>query len=528
VKHAQSRCLSAAPAPLAPVGEHVNRATRFGVSTLGGVALPANDTTAADAKPTPQLKWLNVANEGEYLGHHQGGFKLDQKVLQQLVDNLHQSPQYALGTVELDGKTEQAGTEDVVQFDYEHASEMAPWEGSIPEKGAPAIGWVRDLQLRKDGQGRLQLWALAWLGDQIRGQIDRREYKWVSIAWNPAGVHWQSGKPIGAVLTSIAFTNHPFLQDLESLAAANRAAGQQPRSGVQPRASSAEAHATSPTNPARERAAMELRVRLCTLYRLQEAANDDQIIRAAENAATTGGNLAAVLTALGVENPEAAIAAAGAIPQARQKLMDALAQLDSLAAADVAVDEAQSPMDVAAALSARGWIVNGMADPNLVAALTSQRKSLIDAEIAKLPEAKRGLVGEQRLARDRGKATFLASYGVNANPATMHLSRTFVSGPGAAGNAVQYQLPGAVQQPLQPMPVQLSQPPLQLSTPPNPTQQLQPVNLSQYSGNTTQRVISHLSTLDPAFKALEWGQKVTRAGEWRRQYEAQFGALAAA
>lgn len=534
-----SRCLSAAAAPLAPAGgekqvSHVNRATRFGVATLGAVALPAaaNDN-ASGTEATPQIKWLNVANEGEYLGHHQGGFRLDAKVMQQLIDNLRNSPQYAVGAVELDGKTVQAGTEDVVQFDYEHASEMAPWEGTIPISGAPAIGWVRDLELRKDGQGRLQLWALAWLGDQIRGQIDRREYKWVSIAWNPAGVHWQSGKPIGAVLTSIAFTNHPFLQDLESLAAANRAAGQASRSGVQPRASSAEAHAASPTTPSRERAVMELRVRLCTLYRLQPEANDDSIIRAAENASTTGGNLAAVLTALGVTDAAAAIAAAGEIPKARQTLVDALAQLDSLGQADVAADAAQEPQDVAAALSARGWLQRGMVDPVMLTGATARRKELQATEIAKLPADKRHLVGEQRLARERGRQAFLAEYGVNSNPATQHLMSTFVAGPGVAGSGVQYAAPGA--QPLQPVhfsgaPTPLpagARPPMQLGAPPAQTTSLQPVNLSQFSGNTTQRVIAHLSSVDPSFAGLEWGQKVKRAGAWRREYEAQYGEIAA-
>jgi hypothetical protein len=531
-----SRCLSAAPAPLAPPesapGGYVNRATRFGVATLGAVALPApaNDNPSG-AETTPQIKWINVANEGEYLGHHQGGFKLDAKVMQQLVDNLHSSPQYALGSVDLDGTTVQAGAEDVVQFDYEHASEMAPWEGTIPVTGAPAIGWVRDLELRKDGQGRLQLWALAWLGDQIRGQIDRREYKWVSIAWNPAGVHWQSGKPIGAVLTSIAFTNHPFLQDLESLAAANRAAGQASRSGVQPRASSAEAHAPTPTAPSRERAVMELRVRLCTLYRLQPEANDDSIIRAAENASTTGGNLAAVLTALGVTDAAAAISAASEIPKARQTLMDALAQLDSLGQADVAADAMQEPQDVAAALSARGWARNGMVDPAMLSAVTARRKEHQVVEIAKLPDGKRQLVGEQRLARERGRQAFLAEYGVNSNPATQHLLSTFVAGPGMAGAGVQYAPPGMQPQPMQP--VQLggaglgARPPMQLNAPPTTTPAMQPVNLANYSGNTTQRVIAHLSSVDQSFAGLEWGQKVKRAGQWRREYEAQYGAIAA-
>ncbi len=517
----------------------MNRATRFGVSTLGAVALepeaPANDTTGA--APTPQVKWLNVANEGEYLGHHQGGFQLNAENLQQLVDNLHAHPQYATGPVTLDGKTTQAGVNDVVQFDYEHASEMPPFEGAIPVTGAPAIGWVRDLQLRKDGQGRLQLWALAWLGDQIRGQIDRREYKWVSIAWNPNGVHWQTAKPIGAVLTSIAFTNHPFLQDLDSLAAASRVAGQRSRSGVQPRASSAEAHATSSTTPSRERATMELRVRLCTHYGLQPEANDDSIIRAAENAATTGGKLAALLQALGVQNADAAMAAVPELAAARAQLVDALAQLDSLATADAKVDETQvAPADIGMAASARGWAVRGMLDATLHAALLSHRKALIEAEIQALPADKRKFAGEQRLARDRGRKAFLAAYGVTQDPATQHLSQTYVAGPGAAGNASQFMAPQSSPVQLtvlpggQPFAQQHGPQPLQLGQAPQQATQGGGggINLSAFSGrNTTEKIIAYLATQDSAFAALEWGQKVKRAGDWRRQYEQQNGPIAA-
>lgn len=515
----------------ARVCKHENRATRFGVATLGAVPIgaPANDNAAAAPAPTPQLKWINVANEGEYLGHHQGGFTLDATVMAQLVNNLHQHPQYSQGPVELDGKTADAGVNDVVQFDYEHASEMAPWEGSIPGSGAPAIGWVRDLEIRKDADGRLQLWALAWLGDQIRGQIDRREYKWVSIAWNPAGVHWQTGEPIGAVLTSIAFTNHPFLQDLDSLAAANRVAGQAPRHGVQPRASSAEAHATSPTNPLRERAAMELRNRLCAIYRIQQQADDDSVIRAAENAATNGGNLAALLQALGVQNAEQALAAVPELAAARAQLADALSQLDSLAAADKQVDETQvAPMDVAQAASSRGWSVRGMLDSTLHQALLSHRSSLIQAEIASLPEAKRKLPGEQRLARDRGRKAFLATYGVSSDPATQHLTQTFVAGPGASGAHQQY-LPQS-----NPGPVQLTQLPAQpMQMPggnplslPAPAQQVQAINLSTYGGrNVTERVMSYLSSVDASFSKLDIGERVKRAGAWRRAYEQQHGPI---
>lgn len=554
---------------------HVNRATRFGVSTLGAVAIPANDTSAT---PTPQLKWINVANEGEYKGHHQGEFALTPEVLQQLVDNLHNSPQYASGPVELtlsDGTTSaaDAGTQDVVQFDYEHASEMAPWEGSIPSSGAPAIGWVRDLEVRKGDDGRLQLWALAWLGDQIRGQIDRAEYKWVSIAWNPAGIHWVTGEPIGAVLTSIAFTNHPYLQDLESLAAANRAvtpskggdhgtpraAGQPRKPGVDSDRSSAGGTRGSSTTPpvAREREPQPmppevkaLLARLCSLHGLQVDASYDSIIKAAENASTNGGKLNAVLAALGVSDATAALAGIPELMAAKGQIEELLSELNSLMSSDAAVDTNEvAPQDVAQAMSSRGWVRNGMADPVLQNAVHAARKASIDAALAAVPRDpknpnKAPSLGAQRLARAAGRAQFLASYGVNQNPGTQHLGQTFVAGPGAATGSVQYAaVPGGhapgVQLTAVPFaPVQLQtfggqQPMLMTGAPPAPVSPMfgvpplpgnapAPMPMPQIdwialSGrNLTEKVCSYLSSVDPNFKNMQLGAQISKASEWKR------------
>jgi hypothetical protein len=538
-------CRRQAPTLLA--ARHTNRGTLFGVSSLlGAVPLetPANDVDV------PQVKWVNVANEGEYLGHHQGGFELTREVMAQLIANLRASPKYKLGPVTLpDGSTIQAGSDDVVQYDYEHASEMAPWEGSIPQTGAPAIGWVWDLEVRQDASGRAQLWALSWLGDQIRGQIARREYKWVSIAWNPNGVHWQSGEPIGAVLTSIAFTNHPFLQDLADLAARAGvgAAGQARRSRLPSRQPSAvEAYAArAHSNPNRGKSPMgseqasNIRARLCSLYKLQPEANDDSIIRAAENASTNGGTLAAVLAAFGVADPQALMDASKELPNVRQKLADALAELDSLGRADASADEAVAQQDVGAALSATGWAKGGLVDPRLVFSLTSGRQAMIDGEIAKLPEGKR-TVGEKRLARDRGRQAFLAAYGVNQNPATQHLTQTFVAGPNANGTPQQFPAPlpgvqfsqpgGFVQlapvggQPLPGNPGQPQRQPLQLSQPNGAGVQLEAIDFQALTGrNVTEKFMSYLSGRDPNFSKLEHGSKVQRASEYRRSYEAQFG-----
>lgn len=282
------------------------------------------------------------------------------------------------------------------------------------------------------------------------------------------------------------------------------------------------------------------RTRLCAIFRIQAQADDDSIIRAAETAATNGGNLAAVLGALGVADPAAALAAAQEIPRVRQQLVDALSELDSLARADAGADEAVAQTDVAAALSARGWVRNGFADPNMISALSAHRAAMIAGELGKLPKD-RNAVGDQRQARERGRQSFLAAYGVNQNPATQHLTQTFVAGPGQHGGSAQFPAPvpapGSVQfgQPggmvaVPGLPPQAPQrAPLQLvggGAPQGP--QLEQVDLSLFTGrNVTERAMAYLSSVDQGFGKLDRGQQVQRASAWRKAYEAQFGPLAA-
>jgi Mu-like prophage I protein len=536
--------------PERPVQCYVNRGTEFGFSVLAFAAPqlpPANDVEGAPAAapaaapgdapsparaPTPQFKWIHVANTGTYKGHHQGEFTLTGDTFAELVRNFRANPKYGdpkfaagVGPVVLDGKPyDGPNTSRIVQFDYEHASEMAPFEGDIPSGGAPAIGWALELDVRQGDDGRPQLWCLAKLGDRIRKQIDADEYDSVSIAWNPAGVDWISGKPIGAVLTSVAFTNHPFIRDLMPLAAANRAAGLGPAGSVQIRAQHVEAHASSPPNQGIAMTALtaELRSALCRLYQLNPEAADGSIIRAAENAATASNDLAGLLKALGMT---AAADAIGALPDlmgARGKLSDLLAQFDALMRADASADTEVETQDVAAAFSSRRYT-----DGSLVHSLAAHRGSLIDGEIRKLPEADRKDVGKVRAARAQGRALFLTHYGVATNPTHMHLTTSFVAGPGVQGSSTQYAPPGAVHAPIvqhqqlsqggyhAPLPQGYPQP-LQLSQQPLP-QGGQAVDLSQFTGrNQTEQIMSMLSSSDPAFGKLDHGTQVSRASAWRR------------
>jgi hypothetical protein len=171
-----------------------------------GISLASSFKLDDDQTKVPKYKWLHVASEGEFAGHADGAFKLDREVFTEFIKNFRADPRFKSG-------------KGVIPFDFEHASEMAPTSGSIPQKGAVAAGWVIDLAVREGPGGEVQLWAYAKLGDEIRGYIANDEYRHVSIAFSLDGSDPMTGRSIGPLLTSIAFTNHPFLRGLTPIAA---------------------------------------------------------------------------------------------------------------------------------------------------------------------------------------------------------------------------------------------------------------------------------------------------------------------
>lgn len=289
------------------------------------------------AKPDPTRRWIHAATEGDYSGHSAGTFSLDERAFKAFVVNFRADPRYQAG-----------GTARVLPFDYEHASEMDPTSGSIPENGAPAPAWVAELDIRKGEDGKLQLWALAVLGDRIRGQIERGEYRFVSIAFVANMPHFESGESQGPTLTSIAFTNHPFLRNLAPLAASRRPLDRSPAPGVQhPNAGS----------PAGKERPMDFTKILPILARAKLAgtrtlATEEDVVAAVEEVSSGNASLVAVLEALGVKDASAALAAIPDLVAARAKLADALAQIDALTTQQAQQEEAMAQAEVEAALTA--------------------------------------------------------------------------------------------------------------------------------------------------------------------------------
>jgi hypothetical protein len=177
---------------------------------LDSAAVAANDNAAV---------WLEVAYEGKFRGHWMGEFEFTEETFDQIVANFHAHPQFVPGADAASTADIEAGNFDVVQWDMHHASEAPPTSGDIAVVGAPAQGWVLDVRKGRRPDGKVKLEALTrWLG-QARTYVRNGQYRWASVSVVFNAKDPESGKPIGAVLTSIALTNQPFLQDLPALAA---------------------------------------------------------------------------------------------------------------------------------------------------------------------------------------------------------------------------------------------------------------------------------------------------------------------
>lgn len=172
---------------------------------LESVRLEAPATPEGAALPNPD--WIQVAQEGEYKGHSTGPFTLDAEVFDVIIRNFRNHPSYVPG-----------GGADVIAFDFSHASEADPTSGSIPEKGTPARAWARELD-RRQGPNGAELWSLTRFLEPMLTYRAEGSYKWTSVCVWPDAHDPKTGEKIGWYLSSIAFTNDPFIQGMMPLAA---------------------------------------------------------------------------------------------------------------------------------------------------------------------------------------------------------------------------------------------------------------------------------------------------------------------
>lgn len=161
----------------------------------------------------PNPDWIQIAAEGEYRGHPTGPFRLDAEVFGVIVRNFRNHPSYVPMPSPLDVA---AGKADVIAFDFSHASEIDPSE--IAVEGAPAQAWAIELDVRQGPDGA-ELWALTRFLPRMIVYRAEGSYKWTSVCIWPDQIDPVSGARIGWYLSSIAFTNAPFIQGMNAIAA---------------------------------------------------------------------------------------------------------------------------------------------------------------------------------------------------------------------------------------------------------------------------------------------------------------------
>lgn len=179
-----------------------------------GVKLEVNFTEVETETEEINAVWVQVAREGDYPGYaggeHPFAFEVDH--FKQMITNIQGHPSYKVGE---DG----VGLENIIPWDFNHASELFPGAGNLPIEGAPAQAWTRDLKLAKDKDDKTCLMAYTLFLEPALTYIRDGKYQWSSVAVTFDAVHPETAENIGAYISSIALTNTPFIEGMEKLAA---------------------------------------------------------------------------------------------------------------------------------------------------------------------------------------------------------------------------------------------------------------------------------------------------------------------
>jgi len=178
------------------------------------VKLQADDNAAENLPPEgfphEGARWIQIAAAGEFKGHPAGDFTFDAKTFGEIIANFRAHPSF-----EADPGTS-LGMGDVVAYDFHHASEEPA--ATVGVMGAPAQAWAMDLQTRP-GETGLELWALTRYLEPARSFIQAGKYKWTSVAVWPNATNPNTGEDVGWYMSSIAFTNDPFIQGMAPITA---------------------------------------------------------------------------------------------------------------------------------------------------------------------------------------------------------------------------------------------------------------------------------------------------------------------
>lgn len=332
--------------------------------------------------------WNVVAYEGKWNGHVAGQFAFTRATFEQIVANFRKDPRYTRRAGQppvTEASPEQiaSGDYDVLQWDFHHASEMAPTEGNIAAQGAPSQGWVLELKIAEH-EGKCALAALTrWL-EPARTYIKTDRYKFCSVSVWLDATDPASGENVGAVLTSIAITNNPFLQGLPPLRASRDASPQTVADltewvaqvqgilatlNVSAAVAAPSQENTMDVNATGAKSATDaqkpaaggpdLRITLARIVAKQrncsvDDVGDHHVLAAVENAATLQANIDELMAALGAKTLAEALAKMSAADDLKSKLSEALAGKAAAEDAMQGYEDGMVEEDVGMALASLG------------------------------------------------------------------------------------------------------------------------------------------------------------------------------
>ncbi len=446
-------------------------------------------------------RWVQVAVEGEFLGYTlpngQQGFEFTREIFDEVVANIKGHPSFN-------------GTEGIVPWDFDHASASPSTSGARPMVGAPSVGWSSDAEVRAGSGGKSELWMLTEFAEPARGYVKSGQYKWASVVLNFSSIDKVTGKPSGALVSSIALTNRPFIEGMEQLVAASADHSRAPATG-QP--ASAEENrmdllkllagilnvgATQDAVTAELESLTGLRDKLVALFSVPaNRATVTAILQEASDAQAGALTLGTLVTALSAKDGGEAATKITALMKESVELGELKPKLVTLMAAQKEIEDAAVKLDVDRALASN-------------AAFTEAHRAMFT------------------LSRTSDKEAFLTQYPADTAPAapgippaTAALTTSVAATPG--GTQLQVQAGGApivapAANPVAGMTVQNGQ--VMLGAPPAvqavapATGQLggQVVNLATFPGvNDPQRMIAYLSQTRQGFKDQSWDDQFESA-----------------
>lgn len=138
-------------------------------------------------------KWVHVAYEGQWAGHHSGPFELSRDDFGLAIRN-HEA---------------QANP---VKLDFDHETEDAP-----PGSALPARGWVHELKVEDDEDGKAHLFAFVEFGPRAVQHNREGGYRFCSAVFDFGATDRVSGEEIGLRLSSLALTDEPFIDGQQPL-----------------------------------------------------------------------------------------------------------------------------------------------------------------------------------------------------------------------------------------------------------------------------------------------------------------------